>query len=123
MSVREKLRPVASYTLPDWGRTHNPAMCPDQELNLYLFGAQDEASTNTATQPGKSLVYLTILLVMTLMKFVSITLATFAHFLSKLSEISVHHPGLVKLAMILVFLCFGMDCSLNLNSVCEELFW
>ena len=40
---------VAFSTGSDWDQTHNPSMCPDWELNLWPFGAQDDAPTNRVT--------------------------------------------------------------------------
>ena len=58
MREREKQQSVASHPRPDWNRTHNLGMRPDQELNLQLFGVRDDAPTNWATQPGKANLYL-----------------------------------------------------------------
>ena len=43
---------VASCMPPTGDLAHNPGMCPDWESKLQLFGLQDNAPINWATQPG-----------------------------------------------------------------------
>ena len=45
--VREKHQSVAPRTMPNWDRTHNPSMCPDQESNQWPLALQDD------TQPAE----------------------------------------------------------------------
>ena len=43
--VRDKLTGLPPICTPNWDRTHNLSMYPDQGSNLQPFGAQDDTPT------------------------------------------------------------------------------
>ena len=55
------------YT-PTWDQTCHLAMCPDQESNLQPFGIWNDTSTSWATQPGLSVLFLSLRLCNCLLK-------------------------------------------------------
>ena len=48
---REREKSVAPYA-PDWNRTLNQGMCPDQESNLQPLAVWDDTPNKWATQQG-----------------------------------------------------------------------
>ena len=46
---------VASHAPPTGDLAYNPGMCPDWELNQWLFGSQAVAQSTEPRQPGPSL--------------------------------------------------------------------
>ena len=69
IDVREKRPLVASHTPPTGDLAHNPGMCPDWDLNWWLFGSRAGAQSTEPHQQGQFAFWIQLLMDMYLLPF------------------------------------------------------